>query len=76
MTYLLSESVAIPDIDLSLPFALPEFNRVAISGGQGPSLKVFRLMPDCRFHMPIWPIDEPAIAKLPQAVTQTTWRGF
>jgi len=53
ITHLLSESVVIPDIDLSLPFAIPELNRLAVSGGQGPSLKVFRLMPDCRFHMSI-----------------------
>ena len=76
MTNLLSESVVIPDIDLSLPFALPELNRLAVSGGQRPSLKTFRLMPDCKFHMPIWPFDDPAIAKLPQAETQTAWRPY
>ena len=45
----------------------------AASGGRGPTLKALRLIPDCMFHIYISPVDDPAIPKLPQDVTQTAY---
>ncbi len=72
ITVLFSASEARPVMLLILP---PDFpvapNRPTASGGQAPTSKVFRFIPDWRFHISIEPVEEPAIPKLPQAVTQT-----
>ena len=46
----------------------------AASRVRGPTLKALRLIPDCMFHIYISPVDDPAIPKLPQDVTQTAYR--
>ena len=72
MTSRFSASLAKPVIHLSPPFFLLELRRLFVtSGGQGPTSKLFRLIPDCMFHMWIPPVEDPAIPKLPQDVTHT-----
>lgn len=71
ITTLFSESEASPVIALSVRFFVPPGILFAVSIGEGPTSKVFRLMPDCMFHIWICPVDELAIPKLPHAVTHT-----
>jgi hypothetical protein len=73
ITTLLSVSLANPVIHLSFPFFLEVRRLWTTSGGQGPTLKLLRFIPDCIFHMWISPVEDPAMPKLPQAVTHTAW---
>jgi hypothetical protein len=72
MTRRFKASDASPVMHLSPPFFELELREtVATSGGGSPTLKALRLIPDCMFHMHISPVEDPAIPKLPQGVTQT-----
>lgn len=73
MTVVLSASEANP-VMLLPSFFLPAWNRLATSGGQGPISNVFRLIPDCRFHICRLPVEELARPKFPHAVTQTDYK--
>lgn len=74
MTTLFRESVTMPQMALSLSFALTvPCIRAITSGGRSPMSRDFRLKPDCMFHTRIAPVDVPARPKFPQAVTQTAW---
>lgn len=71
MTVLFKASVASPVMHRPARFLLALWDLLATSGGQGPTSKVLRCMPDCMFHIWIPPVDELAIPKFPQADTQT-----
>jgi hypothetical protein len=72
MTRRFKPSDASPVMHLSPPFFELELREtIATFGGGSPTLKALRLMPDCMFHMHISPVEDPAIPKLPQDVTQT-----
>jgi hypothetical protein len=72
MTALFKASLANPVIHLPPPILFPALvNLLTTSNGQGPTSKLFLLIPDCIFHMWILPVEELAMPKLPQAVTHT-----
>ena len=67
-----SASLTIPVIQRS-SFFFPSVGRrrLAAFAGHGPTLNDLRSTPDCMLYMWITPLDEAAMPKLPQAVTQT-----
>src|SRR5258706_11162770 len=67
-SHLLRLSVTNPLIPLPRPFS---FQLQSTSSGTGPTSKVFLLIPDCRFHICIEPVDDPTKLKFPQAVMHT-----